>query len=160
MSAVLTGPKYHVERIDGKEIEKPTPKKLHAFVMAALMAELFKQNVLDLMVLPALDVLVGNGDWIVPDIVIARRDAKYDNGMLAEPPVLAVEIMSPGQTFGNLLDKCDRLHRAGTARCWVIWPEKRKAWHYFANEIFEDVETLRCDDINVTVARLFAKLDD
>lgn len=160
MSAVLSGPKYHVERIDGKEIEKPTPKKLHAFVMSALMAELFKHNLVEFAVLPALDVLVGNGDWIVPDIVIARMNAKYENGMLAEPALLAVEIMSPGQTFGSLLDKCDRLHRAGTVQCWVIWPEKRKAWHYFANEIFEDVETLRCGDIEVAVAPLFARLDD
>jgi Uma2 family endonuclease len=160
MSAVLTGPKYHIERIDGREIEKPTPKKLHAFVMSALMAELFKHDLSDLVVLPALDVLVGNGDRIVPDIVIVRRDAKYDNGMLAEPAMLAVEIMSSGQTFGNLLDKCDRLHRAGTARCWVIWPEKRKAWHYFANGIFEDMETLQCGDIEVAVAPLFSKLDD
>jgi hypothetical protein len=83
MSAALTQSKYHIERIDGKEIEKPTPKKLDARLHAALLRELFKHNLVEFEVLPNLDVLVGNGDWIVPDITISRLDAKFDNGVLA-----------------------------------------------------------------------------
>ena len=34
MSAVLTEPIYHTELIDGREIQKPLPKNLHAFTQS------------------------------------------------------------------------------------------------------------------------------
>jgi hypothetical protein len=40
MSTVLTQPQYHVELIDGREVEKPVPKKLHVFVQQYLIVEL------------------------------------------------------------------------------------------------------------------------
>lgn len=159
MSAVLTNAKYYIERIDGREIEKPTPKKLHARLQAALLRELFKHELIDLEVLPNLDVLIGNGDWLVPDIVLCRRDAKYENGMLAESPPLAVEIISPDQTLGNLLDKCERLHRAGTEMCWVLWPEKSRAWTFTSGGVPEVAECLSFDKIDILVAPLFSGLD-
>ena len=77
-------------------------------------------------VLSELNVLCGD-DRLVPDITVARRNAKYRDGDLADPASLCIEIFSPGQTFSTLLDRAERLVKAGTPVCWLIWPERRQA---------------------------------
>ncbi|MGA8593864.1 MAG: Uma2 family endonuclease, partial [Bryobacteraceae bacterium] len=117
MGAVSTKFDYHVERVHGQEIQKPWLKLLHAVVqMRILMALAYLQNE-GRRVLPELDVPTSAGDWIVPDVTVARIDANYGHGKLAVPAELAVEIMSPGQTIGQLFDKCELLHAAGTKHC-------------------------------------------
>ncbi|MGA8594541.1 MAG: hypothetical protein WB676_07330, partial [Bryobacteraceae bacterium] len=67
----------------------------------------------------------------------------------------------PGQSIGQLFDKCELLHSAGTKHCWVLWPAKRTAWHYFAGGLPIIVEdTLAAGEIRVPVQPLFANLPD
>jgi hypothetical protein len=40
MNSVLTTPRHHVELIDGREVERPVPKKLHAICQTFLIEEL------------------------------------------------------------------------------------------------------------------------
>ena len=135
MSALLTE-RYHFERIDGREVEKPLPKKLHAFIQEYLCFY-FRVNLpAFLRAAPELNVLCAE-DRLVPDVTVMMRSARYLDGDLAEPPVLAVEILSPGQTVGDLFGKADRLLKAGTATCWIIWPENRKAWTYTSSDLVE-----------------------
>jgi hypothetical protein len=91
MSSVLTQAPYHTERIDGQEIEKPLPKKLHAiiqsYIMIAAAALLSRASY---RVLAELNVLCGHDhqDRLVPDITIALRSATYLAGDLVDPAVL------------------------------------------------------------------------
>src|SRR3982751_3169705 len=111
MSTVLTEPIYHVELIDGREIEKPLTKRFHARVQQRIQMELQKQIGNHLLeVLPALNVRCGE-DRLVPDIVVASQNAYYDADDLIEGAFLAIEILSPGQTIGFLFDKADRMVR-------------------------------------------------
>jgi Uma2 family endonuclease len=162
MGAVSQKFEYHVERIRGQEIEKPLPKRLHAILQKRIMLELAKLETAGRFeVLPELDMLTGGGDWVVPDITVAAVDAPYDSGKLAGPAELAVEIMSPGQTIGQLFDKCEILHAGGTKHCWVIWPAKRTAWRYDAGElpVIEERELI-AGEIRLAVPPLFADLPD
>lgn len=165
MSTVLTQPAYHLELIDGREIEKPVPKELHAiiqtFLIEALRIRLSKQKY---RVLSELNVLCGD-DRLVPDITVARRNAKYRDGDLADPALLCIEIFSPGQTFSSLIDRVERLLRAGTPLCWLIWPERRQAWMYTAERLSEAGEKLTAsvgdeDSMEISVAEMWAELDD
>lgn len=164
MSTVFTQPAYHVELIDGREIEKPVPKELHAIIQSYLIevlrTRLSKQKY---RALSELNVLCGD-DRLVPDIALARRNAKYRDGDLADPPLLCIEIFSPGQTFAALVDRAERLLKAGTPLCWLIWPERRQAWTYTAERLSEAGETLSAafgdgDSIEVTAAEMWAELD-
>lgn len=112
--------------------------------------------------LPELNVLCG-ADRLVPDVVIVERSARYEDGDLADPPVLAIEIMSPGQPLSNLLDRCERLHKAGTPLCWVVWPERRQAW-MFTPVSFEAtketlIATLGEGSIEINLAEMWSELD-
>ena len=163
MSTVVTEPAYHLERIDGREIQKPLPKNLHAFIQNFLIALLNRDLPKRYRVGPELNVLCGD-DRLVPDVTVMERNARYEDGDLADPPQLAVEIMSPGQTVGRLFDKADRLVRAGCPICWVIWPERRQAWMYSADRMLEATETLTASlsdgsRIEVNLAEMWAELD-
>jgi Uma2 family endonuclease len=136
MSTVLVQPAYHVELIDGREVQKPLPKKYHFLIESYLIRVLANSLPKHYRVGPELNVLCGL-DRLVPDDVVVGRDARYENGDLADPAILCVEIISPGQTLAELFNKADRFLKAGTPLCWIIWPERRKAWMYSADDLEE-----------------------
>jgi Uma2 family endonuclease len=131
MSTTLIDPVYHFERINGRDVRRPSPKKLHAFIQAYLMRVLSASMLSNARVLFELNVLCGD-DRIVPAVIVVPHNARYIEGDLADPAILAVEIISPRQSLSNLMDKAERLLKAGTPMCWIIWPERRQAWMYNA----------------------------
>jgi Uma2 family endonuclease len=135
---------YHSERIDGVEREKPTPRKSHIRIQNRILEIMFGARKLDSSFepMPELATLLDKGtDFLVPDIVVTRTDADYDNGMLhARDALLAIEILSPGQTIPELFGKCELLHEAGCPVCWVIWGERRRAWIHLADDLREVTE--------------------
>ncbi len=162
MNTVLTEPVYHVELIDGREVEKPLPKKLHARIQKRILLELEKQiGNQPAEVLPALNVRCGE-DRLVPDIVVASENARYENDDLVEGAYLAVEILLPGQTIGFLFDKADRMVRTGTKCCWIIWPARKQAWIYTSDSLKEAHDALTAEgsvSLRVECAQLFAGLE-
>jgi Uma2 family endonuclease len=162
MSAVITEPIYHTEFIDGREIQKPLPKNLHAFTQSYLLGSFWK-TLPQYRVMSELNVLCGP-DRLVPDVTVAFRNARYQDGDLADPAVLCVEILSPGQTVGDLFDRADRILKAGTPLCWIIWPERRKAWMYSLQDLVEVTDTLRValdnpDRVDIPLAEMWRELD-
>jgi Uma2 family endonuclease len=162
MSTVLTEPSYYVELINGREIQKPLPKKLHALIQKRILLELEKQiGSQPAEAFPALNVRCGE-DRLVPDIVVASANARYEDGDLAEGAYVTVEILSPGQTIGFLFDKADRLVRTGTQYCWIIWPARKQAWIYTADFLKEAHDALTAEGLvtlRIECAQLFAGLE-
>lgn len=139
MNAVLTEPLYHVELIDGREVEKPLPKGSHILVQRFLILNLTRKLPTNILAMPELNVLTGGvtpegrREYVVPDVTVVARSAKYENGDLAEPPIWGVKIISPGQTIGDLFVRAERLLNFGCPRVWGIWPEKQRVWEYSAD---------------------------
>ncbi len=163
MSAVLTEPIYHTELIDGHEIQKPLPKNLHAFAESYLIGFFHQILPKKYRVMSELNVLC-DPDRLVPDTTVAFRNARYQNGDLADPAVLCVEILSPGKTVGDLFDKADRILKAGTPLCWIIWPERRKAWMYSLKDLSEATEILsvvldESNRVDVSVSEMWRELE-
>ena len=128
MPAALRGSDYHVELINGRELPKPLPKRLHWIVQARVFRELLKwEGALNVEVGTEVEMLAGSGstERLIPDVAVVAKDGQYRDGILIGGALLAVEIISPGQTVGHLFDKCEMLHASGTRYCWVLWPQKR-----------------------------------
>ncbi len=165
MSTVLAHTPYHSELIDGREIEKPLPKKLHAIIQSYLIHALGSSLPEALRVLNELNVLCGRNheDRLVPDVTVAARNAAYRDGDLLDPAILCVEILSPGQALSSLFDRAERLIAAGTPVCWIIWPERRQAWIYRQDAMHEAVERLSADpehgELAISLAEMWAELD-
>ena len=103
---------YHLELINGQEVEKPLPKRLHVIVQSYL--QFLFLSLLRERYLCASELNFWCGlDRLVPDLTIVRRGAEYRDGDLVEAPALVVKILSPGQTIGSLMDKASRLVMAG-----------------------------------------------
>lgn len=172
MSTTLTEPVYHVELIDGREVQKPLPKKLHVLIQTYLIIKLAQllpepyEPMSELNVLTGTKTVEGRREYVVPEVVVVSRSSRYEDGDLAEPPVWAVEILSPGQTIGDLFVRAERLLKFGTPLVWVIWPEKRKAWEYSPGNLNErDIELTaslpseKPKRIKVPLSEMWARLD-
>lgn len=126
--------RWRTEIIDGVERKIPTPKPLHIRIQNRLEQAMFQAVAKhpQFEMLPGLDVLLDRGrDYLCPDIVVTRADASFDNAndiLHARDALLAIEILSPGQTVQELFGKVSLLHEAGCPACWVIWGERRRAW--------------------------------
>ena len=55
----LTEPLYHVELIDGREVQKPLPKKLHVLLRRYLIVALSLELPANYLALPELNLLTG-----------------------------------------------------------------------------------------------------
>lgn len=175
MSALLAPslPLGHIELIDGREVHKPLPKFLHILIQRYLILALTKLLPSQYRAYPEFNTLTGGKtvegrrEYIVPDVVVAPRKAKVEDGDLAEPPLLGIEILSPGQTIAELFIRADRLLKLGCSTVWVIWPEKRKAWEYSADSLSEVQTQLTFrlppgtepDCLNLELSEMWAELD-
>ena len=161
---------YHIELINGREIQKLLPKRPHVLLQRFLIVQLARDLPDRYIGLPELNILtgaqteVGRREYIVPDVAVVRRDARYKDGDLADPPVFAVEILSPGQTISDLFVRSARLLMLGSPVVWVIWPERRKAWMHSNDDLSEATGSLSAplldgDSIEVNLAEMWAELD-
>jgi Uma2 family endonuclease len=79
-------------------------------------------------------VVLARDTVLRPDVLVARV-ADLIETELPAPPVLAVEVLSPGTRMIDLNLKPDRLARAGTPVYWVVSPStepdeaRLRAWH-------------------------------
>lgn len=163
MGTVAIEPLYHSEFIDGREVQKPLPKKLHALIQKFLLLALNRDLPSMYEVLPELNVLCGQ-DRLVPDLTVASRDARYIEGDLADPAAFVVEILSPGQSLSDLIGKADRIVRSGTPLCWVFWGEARRAWMYTSSDMEEAREVISAslpgsNRLDVRLDELWEQLD-
>lgn len=63
----------------------------------------------------------------VPDICIECGPAKPPQ-ILAEPPLLCVEILSPSDTIEDIQERVDDYLAMGVPFVWVVSPRSRRGW--------------------------------
>jgi Uma2 family endonuclease len=115
------------ELINGQAIPKMPPKSFHSAVQAAVIVLLQNWIQRKGRIYPEWAIkLQRNGvDWVpVPDLTYISCDRLGTDWMLDEAcpvaPELTIEIISPGQSFGDLAEKATDYLRAGVARVWLI----------------------------------------
>ncbi|QSJ17602.1 Uma2 family endonuclease [Nostoc sp. UHCC 0702] len=115
------------ELVDGQAIPKMSPKKFHSKLTRALL------NLIQLLcegkgeVCPELAIaLTRRGqDWApTPDILYISNERLPSDweqeGVCSVPPDLVIEIISPGQTFGQMAAKAKDYLDAKVLRVWVV----------------------------------------
>jgi Uma2 family endonuclease len=116
-----------LELVDGQAITKVSPKFFHSRLQKTLLLvlDLWGQNRGRVEPEWAIKLKRNGADWVpVPDLTYISFDRLSADWMLDEAcpvaPELAVEIISPGQTFGDLAEKATDYLQAGVARVWLI----------------------------------------
>lgn len=122
-----------LEFIDGKVVQKVSPKLSHGTIQLAL-GSLILEHARSHGLGRAYSELrcVFGGMALVPDLVFIRkgripRDArgrKEEDVFLA--PDLMIEVISPGQTVKSMLARLNRSVAAGVRLGWLIQPRRRR----------------------------------
>ena len=114
------------ELIDGEAVAKVAPKRVHASLQKALMKLLdpWAEERGDFFPEWSIVLTRQGRDWVpVPDLTYVsfeRLQDVDDDGPCPIPADLAIEIISPGQTFGELAEKAGDYIAAGVLRVWVV----------------------------------------
>lgn len=142
--------KPYCEYIDGILYPKPMPTTPHAKTELGTILQLRQQGV---EALSEVTVRLSPTKFLVPDVIAAPR---IQSPYPTEPVLLCVEVLSPEDRLGSMLNKCEDYHNWGVPYCWVIDPEKRTAWEYH-----KDGEPVHIDREGVLHAgELLLRLDE
>ena len=145
-----------LELIDGKAIPKMSPKFFHSRLQKTLLLILDHWAENRGRVEPEWAiVLKRNGvDWVpVPDLTYVSFERLSADWMLDEAcpvaPELAIEIISPGQTFGDLAEKAADYLQAGVCRVWLIDTQAKSITIFYPDTLPKTIRgaTAMADDL-------------
>ncbi|MBW4694133.1 MAG: Uma2 family endonuclease [Lyngbya sp. HA4199-MV5] len=126
------------ELVDGQAIPKMSPKKNHSKLTRTLLYLIDGWSNGRGEVCPELAItLTRDGkSWVpTPDLLYItneRLPADWDeDGACSVPPDLAIEIISPGQTFGELAAKARAYLNANVLRVWVVDSKARSVTVFY-----------------------------
>ena len=141
---------------------KPMPSFNHGSIQANLiivLGTLYKKRYRTVSEL-SLDL----SDWpSVPDISLYQRkplDLQNDVVATTEPPLCAIEIISPSQSLSELTVKARQYFAHGVQSCWLVLPPLGNIYVYSSPgqyQIFRDYDTLRDTvlDIEIPLSEVF-----
>lgn len=142
--------KPHLELVDGAVKQKVAPQWLHGLLQVGFGARINEHAWPRQLAVAFTEIREAfERDSLVPDIGVYRweRVPRTETGEVTNgppsPPNIAIEIRSPGQSIGDLVDKCRRYLTHGTDLALIVVPERRTVILVRADE---SVTTLRGDD--------------
>jgi Uma2 family endonuclease len=105
-------------------------------------------------------------EFRLPDVAYWPAERPRQGPRAMNPPLLAIEVRSPGQALEALRTRCRFMQGHGVSVCWLVDPDNRVI------EVFEDdrdgdvfasggaVTSPRLPGFSLDVSRLFAILDE
>ncbi|WP_017660797.1 Uma2 family endonuclease [Baaleninema simplex] len=140
------------ELVNGRAIPKMSPKFRHSRTQKKLLFLLEAWAIDHGFVQPewAVTLKRNETDWVpVPDLLYVsfdRLSADWDeDAPCPVAPELAVEIVSPGQSFGAIAEKATAYLAAGVLRVWVVDPRDRSLTVFATDampKVYRDEETI------------------
>ena len=113
------------EYIDGEVVERNMGKYEHGRLQGLLflLLTLEYEESLRVQAVPEWRVQVSPTRVRIPDLVIVPGGPQPP--VLVEPPLLVVEILSPGDTYSDMQRRSSDYLRMGVKTIWIIDPETR-----------------------------------
>lgn len=97
-------------------------------------------------------------EFRLPDILVDLPE-NVTSSYAERPAYLCIEILSPDDRLGAMFQKGERYHDWGVPHCWIIDPQKRKAWTYPRNgEPAEAAGEISAGEIVLSIAEIFSRL--
>jgi Uma2 family endonuclease len=128
---------------------KPKPSKNHAIVQSNLVFQLKLKYRPQYEILSEISLELN--DWeATPDVAVYPKmkvNFLEDEVRLSEPPLCAIEILSPSQALSDLINKTDKYFKNGVRSCWLVLPMLKNVYVFssfgfyrvfFANDTLQD----------------------
>lgn len=116
------------ELIDGILYVTPAPNPLHQRVSRRLQRQLeafFEPLGFEVFNAP-LDVILTKHDVVEPDLLVVDDPASITDRAIEAPPLLAVEILSPGTRKTDRTIKSQLYARMGVRHYWIVDPKAQR----------------------------------
>ncbi|MEZ4930586.1 MAG: Uma2 family endonuclease [Saprospiraceae bacterium] len=136
-----------------QERHKPMPSLNHSLIQTNLIVELaaYRDRFRT-----ASELSLELSNWpSVPDVSLIpamKMDTRNDQIKVSEPPLCVMEILSPTQSFADLLAKAHSYFEHGVQSCWIVMPGVDNIY-VFSNpdeyEIFRSGEMLIDKKMNI-----------
>ncbi len=146
---------------EGEAIPKMSPKRFHSrlTVTLCLLLENWSKERGEVGIEWAVTLKRNGEDWApVPDLLYISYKKlpleRFEDEACPFPPELVIEIISPGQSFGDLSEKATDYLQAGVARVWVVDSQAKSITVFYPDA---PPKTKRGED-NLT-DKLFPKLE-
>jgi len=144
------------ETIEESINEMPTLN--HSYICSQIMRQLLPNE--DLEILPELTLAIGNG--LTPDVSVYPKEQIKPNfwkdiTRFEQPPLVAVEVVSPSQNIQDLLEKAQLLVQSGVKTVWTVEPFSRSIWvtNDRGTQLFHDT-IVESEGIKVDFQKIFA----
>ncbi len=150
------------EFVDGHIEERNLGEKEHSIIQRFLTV-LFaiKRAEWGIEVFPELRTQTRDTRFRVPDVLVVRTGEKFER-YVTQPPLIAIEILSPEDTLRAMQEKAAEYRLFGIEHIWIIDPEPRIAYRY-AEAALDEVHggelTVPGTPIRVALSEMFAELD-
>ena len=156
---------YHpdCDYIDGRATSRNVGLYPHASAMTVLAGSLYDlTRGTDLLTLMSVRMRVNANTVLVPDVSVIRKTSPRED-IIATPPLLVVEILSPEDAISHLQWRVNTYSAMGVEHIWVIDAWKRYVWYASIRGFQQPADgALRIagTPIQVILAELFAELDE
>lgn len=116
------------EYVDGRIEKRILGEKEHSILQMYLgFLFMLNRDKWGVQVYPELRTQVARTRFRVPDVLVVRSDLRFEQ-ILDQPPLIAIEILSPRDFLNAMQEKFDEYLAFGTDNIWVFDPAGRQAW--------------------------------
>jgi Uma2 family endonuclease len=150
------------EFVDGRIEERNLGEKEHSIIQRFLTV-LFaiRRAEWGVEVFPELRTQTAARNFRVPDVLVVPAGETFDH-YVTNPPLIAIEILSPEDTLRRMQEKAAEYRRFGIEHIWIIDPEPRLAYSYTSTgleEVHTGELTVPGTPIRVVLSEMFTELD-
>ena len=172
MALPENGQRYEI--VNGELIDMGNSGALHGYVCSLLLVSLASyilSKKLGVILDSSTAFKMKNGNKRSPDISFFAKErlqgmTELPTGFLEGAPDLAVEVLSPGNTFEEIHDKLVEYFENGTRLAWIIHPSEHFVLVYRSNKepdhLLKSVDSLNGEEVipgfTLQVADLFQNL--
>ncbi len=149
--------------LEGEVRERHLGERPHSFVQAYFV-RVFGVHGREwkVWVQPEQRVQVRPDRYRVPDLCVLRRNAPFEN-IVTHPPLLCIEILSPGDSLSELQERVDDYAAMGVGHIWTVDPTRRRAYLASPTGFVQPQSrelTVPDTPIRISLDDLFAELDE
>ena len=145
------------EYVDGEIVERNVGEIEHADLQGRLYLYLMT-HYRGIWAAPEVRVQVKADRFRIPDVVVVVG-GRPKGRIITVPPLLAIEVLSPADSAGDIQERIDDYLDFGVGYVWVVNPRTRRGYVYTRDGASPGTGVLRIADplIEVPLAELFEK---
>jgi Uma2 family endonuclease len=149
--------------IDGELKERNVGEKPHATIQGIFYALFYNhRREWGLRAFTEQRVQTGPGHYRIADVCVLRL-GEPDDPIVHSAPLICIEILSRGDSLGDMQERVDDYVAMGVENIWLFDPVRRRAWTADANGIHPLTApefSVAGSAARIALAELYAELDD